>query len=167
LWLSFILSVENSIYYILLHGNSEASGIWCYPHLCLSKRIFRIRMSRSSLILIFCYINDMYIIWSLKQKTKITYIHFGFLYWKQKLYGFSICWLWAYLIKFIPEMHHANYIWYLVNRLKNHIIFVFSKESQNGYMLYFLKTLFLAITSLSKNHQIILVYIFIYLQLHL
>jgi hypothetical protein len=31
-----------------------------------------------------------------------------------------------------------------VNILKNHIIFVFSKESQNGYVLYFLKTLFLA-----------------------
>ena len=50
-----------------------------------------------------------------------------------------------------------------VNRLKNHISFVFSKENQNGYMLYFLKTLFLANNILkqkSSNNSCLYIYIF-------
>ena len=50
-----------------------------------------------------------------------------------------------------------------VNRLKNHIIFVFGKESQNGYMLYFLKILFLADNILkekSSNNSCLYIYIF-------
>ena len=50
-----------------------------------------------------------------------------------------------------------------VNRLKNHIFFVFSKESQNEYMLYFLKTLFLANNILkqkSSNNSCLYIYIF-------
>jgi hypothetical protein len=30
------------------------------------------------------------------------------------LFGFRIFWLWAYLIKFIPETHLAHWIWYNV-----------------------------------------------------
>jgi hypothetical protein len=48
-------------------------------------------------------------------------------------------------------------------RLKNHIFFVFSKESQNEYMLYFLKTLFLANNILklkSSNNSFLYIYIF-------
>ena len=50
-----------------------------------------------------------------------------------------------------------------VNILKNHIIFVLSKESQNGYMLYFLKTLVLANNILkqkSSNNSCLYIYIF-------